>query len=130
MLGVETFAAPVTHFEEIFIKQKIIPIPGRLDHFCGVINYKNRILPVINLHFLLGLDQTKKRDTNTVFVTKNLAEDVAVMVDNLGPILPISHDDVLPEPVSINIEKAKYILGEIYHQETLITILDLRSLII
>ncbi len=128
MLDSETFACPVIHFKEIVTEEKIIPVPEEREHLLGVINYKNRVLPVINLNSLLRLNKKiSKQKRYTLFITKNLKEESAILVDDTGIMLPIAEKKISPLPVSINSETGKFIKGELYYQKKLITVLDLSS---
>jgi chemotaxis signal transduction protein len=129
----ESFAWPVKYLKEVLINQKIILIPERQEKLCGIINYKNQVLAVFNLNSDLGLPlieiKTKQdREYNTVLIAKGLDEDISIVIDGLGPILFIVADEIKPKPVTIKINIPTLIVGQIYHKEQLITILNPKAL--
>lgn len=124
MLGRELFAWPASHISEIGVDRKIIPIPGKMAEFHGVLNHKNRVMSVINLHNMLGLDSVNKGKRGTVLVSKGLAVDLAVLVDGLKTVLTRADGDMEPKPFSIDNGTEGLIVGEFYHKGEMITILN------
>ncbi len=124
MLGRELFAWPASHISKIGIDKKIIPIPGKMKGLYGVLNYKNRVLSVINLHQMLGLDSVKAGKGTTILVSRGLDVDVAVLVDGLKVVLSRSDDDIKPKPFSFGQSAGELIAGEFYHRGEMITILN------
>lgn len=129
-LNHELFAWPVSNLREVLVNQKIIPIPGRLNALYGVVNHKNQVLPVVNLHHLLGLPSVEVAQTNTLLVTKELETQIAFWVDSLESVLSIVEDDIKPKPISLDKDAEKLVMGEFYNHEVMITLLKPDSLIL
>jgi len=120
----EQYAWPLSHLKEIVLKQEIVPIPGKCDSLCGVFNYRNQVMPVINSYYLLGLstvnDMEKK---NILMVTKGLSIESAIPIDSLVSMISISESDIKPRPISLSSDIASFIKGEVIVDNQLITIL-------
>ncbi len=123
-LGRELFAWPASQISEIGVDKKIIPIPGNMVELYGVLNHKNRVLSVLNLHRMLGLESVKAAKRGTILVSRGLAVDLAVLVDGLKAVLTRADGDIAPKPFSIDQGTAGLIVGEFYYRGEMITILN------
>ena len=123
-LGHELFAWPVNYIKKVAVNKKIVPIPGKIECLYGVLNYKNRVLSVVNLHRMLGIESVNTDQGGTILVTKGLVVDLAILVDGLNAVLIWADDDIKPKPISFNQGAGELIVGELYHQKEMITILN------
>ena len=123
-LDQETFAWPAHCLKEILLNQRIIPVPAKTDNLYGVVNYKNQVLPILNLHHLLGLAVKERLETSILLITGDSSVKNAVLVDCLKGVLDIGENDVKPKPASLHSDAAKFISGEFYHHENMITLLN------
>lgn len=129
-LGHETFAWPTSYIKEMLLNQRIIPIPGRMENLYGVVNYKNQVLPVINLHNFLGLAVMEKIETNILLITTGSQMKIAILIDCLKSVLNVGEDDIKPKPISLDKDAEKLVMGEFYNHEGMITLLKPDSLIL
>lgn len=123
-LNNEFFAWPVSNLKEILVNQKILPIPGKLETLYGMLNYKNMVLSVTNLHHLLELTSVEVGEENTLLVSRGLPVETALWVDGLGPVLSIAKGDIKHKPLRLEHVVAEMITGEYYHRGQLIAILN------
>ncbi len=127
-LGHEFFALPLSDIKEILVNQRIIPIPAKDSAIHGVVNYKNEILPVINLHYLLGLSSIEVGQGSTLLFTRGLSAETMLLVDKLVAILAIPEDEIKPKLFCLDQDTEKMIVGEFYRQGQLITLLNTVSI--
>lgn len=121
-LNNELYGWPLAYICEVVSDNKIIPIPGKHPYLIGITNYRNQVLSVIDLYSLLGLTKTNSNVKKvTLLVTKNLQINTTLCIEKLVGILSVKAQDVVPSIPSINKGVAKYLLGEIYHEERLVT---------
>jgi len=119
----EQYAWPLSNLKEIVLKQFVVPIPGKCESLCGVFNYRNQVMPVINIYYLLGLGAVDLEKENILMVTKGLPIDSAIPVDSLVSMISIAESDIKPRPISLNSEIASLIKGEAIVNQQLISIL-------
>ena len=55
LLAAEAYAIPVEHVREVADLGAVTPVPGSGPEVLGVRNLRGRILPVLDLGFLLGV---------------------------------------------------------------------------
>jgi len=120
----EQYAWPLSNLKEIVLKQIVVPIPGKCESLCGVFNYRNQVMPVINIYYLLGLGAADMENENIMMVTKGLSIESAIPVDSLVSMISISESDVKPRPISLSNEIASMIKGEVIVGGQLISILN------
>ena len=126
-LGNESFSLPIKQLREILSDKPIIPVPDAPSSIHGVINYKNRILSVTNIHHLLQLKFNKK-DSSCLLVTRGNKYDTALLVDSLTGLIDVNQTDIKPGVSGQKESMDKLIAGEIYFQKKLITLLDLAGI--
>jgi len=119
----EQYAWPLSNLKEIVLKQIVVPIPGKCESLCGVFNYRNQVMPVIDTYYLLGLGTVDMEKENILMVTKGLPIESAIPVDRLVSMISIPESDIKPRPISLSSEIASLIKGEVIVDNQLISIL-------
>jgi len=127
-LGHEFFALPVSDIKEVLVNQRIILLPVKDKAVHGVVNYKNEILSVINLHYLLGLSSIEAGQANSLLLIRGSTVEAFLLVNTLVAILAIPDDAIQPKPICLDQDTGEMIIGEFYHQEQLITLLNAHSI--
>jgi purine-binding chemotaxis protein CheW len=119
----EQYAWPLINLKEIALNQNVVPIPGKCESLCGVFNYRNQVMPVINIYYLLGLGAVDMENDNIMMVTKGLPIAMAIPVDSLVSMISIAESDIKPRPISLSSEIASLIKGEVIVDNKFISIL-------
>ncbi len=127
-VGRETFAWPTASLREIVINRKIVPAPGGLKGVHGVINYRNEVLAVINLHFRLKQPPFQPGTENILLITKGLRTDAALLVDRLIDARKLADREIKAKPLSLDSETARMIAGEFLHEGEMATLLQPESI--
>jgi chemotaxis signal transduction protein len=120
----EYFAWPAADLEEIILNRRIVALPCRQERSYGIVNYKNDVLPVINLHSHLNFASEKPQKGRILLITRGLATDTAVLVNDLVTLVPVANNRIRPKPISIKPEITHKISGEFYHEGQMVTLLN------
>lgn len=123
-LGREWFAWPVANLTEIVLNRRIVASPGRQEDLYGIMNYKNKVLAVANLHHHLNLNSKNPDEINILLISKGLAMESAIAVDQLVAIVPVPAGAIAPKPISLESETAQMIAGEFHHRGQMVTVLN------
>jgi chemotaxis signal transduction protein len=123
-LGGEWLAWPVANLARIVVNGRIVALPGRQEDLYGVMNYKNKVLAVANLHHRLNLNSINPDEINILLISKGLAVETAIAVDRLVAMAPVSTGAVAPKPISLESETAQMIAGEFPHRGRMVTVLN------
>ncbi len=127
-LAEERYAYPATYALEILQVPPIVPVPGAPPAVVGIINFRGRILSVTTIHGALGLGRGNPGPAGRVIVTKDLPLDTGILVDGVEEIAEIAAGDIQPAPASAGSEKTRHIVGEVYINERLVAVLDMKQL--
>jgi len=106
-MGREEFALPVTTVQEIVRTPTIIEVPSTSPFIKGIINLRNQVLPLIDLHRYLGLGEISK--LSRVIVLNDKGKLVGIAVEKVNEVLTIdeSHLESSPTPTKWSTTLAK-----------------------
>ncbi len=100
-IGVEEFGVEIMKVQEIIRMTNITRIPQAPDYIRGIINLRGRIIVVINLNVVLGME-TKEQDENTRIIVANIDDTVmGFVVDSVSEVIRLSQKSVEPAPAVI-----------------------------
>jgi purine-binding chemotaxis protein CheW len=123
--GGEQYGLDVRYVLEVFPLGDMTPVPGGAPAFLvGVVNLRGRILPVLNLHRLLGVPSASVDDSRRVVAVEaegkrfGLAAAVALGTRRVDAV-------ALTVPASLGVDLRELIRGI---TEDLVTVLDLAAL--
>ncbi len=100
-IGVEEFGVEIMKVQEIIRMTNITKIPQAPDYIRGIINLRGKIIVVINLNVVLGME-TKKQDENTRIIVANIDDTVmGFVVDSVSEVIRLMEKNVEPAPAVI-----------------------------
>ena len=126
-LAKELFALPVIQLREILGNKLIVSVPGAPPSVHGVINFKNKILPVSNIHYLLQIP-FHETDNACLLVSGAARFETALLIDRLVNLISIGQEKTKPKAAIRNKTRDQLITGEIYYRDKLITLLDITAI--
>ena len=128
-LGDQQYAFRIEQIQEIVILQRITRTPQVAAHVEGVSNLRGKIIPVINLRRLLGLE-ARPADTETRTIVVNVGErTMGCKVDSVSQVIRIAPDSIQPAPETVTADGANYISGFAKLDERLVILLDIDELL-
>lgn len=96
VIGDEEYAFPIEEVDEIVrVPQRISAVPGSDPHVLGLVNLRQRLLPLACLRMIFDLPQVERTDANRVVVL-NLGQEngeelrVGLVVDHVREVLRVS----------------------------------------
>jgi purine-binding chemotaxis protein CheW len=128
-LGNEEFATDIMQIERILEHEKCSKIPYAPSYVEGVINYEDRIMPVISLKIRLGLMDNGMPEESKIIVAKNNTDRLGLSVDYVEQVLTISNENVELPPEAIIGNDNSYIQGIIKLDGRIIILLDIEKLL-
>jgi len=99
-LGDHEYGVPITTVQEIIRYSPPRPIPDSPAQVEGVINLRGRIIPVIDLQVLLGIQGFRATDSKVVVIELPEAT-VGIIVDEVREVLTVDLAATEPPPVSV-----------------------------
>lgn len=124
----EEFAVDIMQIGRIlnYTRSSIVPhVPSYVE---GVINYEDKIIPVINLKKRLGLEDNGTTDDAKIIVTKINENTIGLSVDYVEQVLSINEEYIETPPDLIKRNDNNYVQGIAKMDERIIIILNLDKL--
>ncbi|WP_265446241.1 chemotaxis protein CheW [Acetivibrio straminisolvens] len=111
LLGNEEYGVGINYVTEIVGIQKIVEVPEMQRHIKGVINLRGKVIPVIDVRLMLGLEEKEYNDRTCTVVLNIRGVSVGLIVDAVAEVLQISEENIVPPPEINGERKQKYING-------------------
>ena len=111
-IGSEEFGVEIMNVQEIIRMTNITRIPQAPEYIRGVINLRGKIIVVINLNVVMGME-SKEQDENTRIIVANIGDTVmGFVVDAVSEVIRLQEKNVEPAPAVIASKiGTEYVLG-------------------
>lgn len=127
-----TFALNVFKVREVITMPKLNKIPGSHYHLTGVINYRGKSIPVIDLRTAIQLKgEAQQYEANNVIITEYNRSVQGFLIGQIMNIVNTSWSDIQPPPT--NAGKNHYLTAftrvKIDNREELVEIIDVEKVL-
>lgn len=129
-IGTEEFGVEIMNVQEIIRMTNITKIPQASNFLKGIINLRGRIIVVINLNVIMGM-QNKEQDENTRIIVADVGDTVmGFVVDSVSEVIRLPQNSVEPAPAVIaNKIGTEYVRGVGKLEDRLLILLDLDKIL-
>lgn len=125
----EEYGVQISNVKEIIRIPEITKIPQVPDYVEGVINLRNKIVPIINLATKFNLPHEEDNDDSRIVVVEIDGFIAGMIVDAVVEVLRISEDHIEPAPEIITSKiSEKYINGVGKLDERLLILLNIEKI--
>jgi purine-binding chemotaxis protein CheW len=125
----DLFAADINEVERVLRFAEPTPVPNVPEWVQGVIEYRSRVVPVIDLRTRFGLP-AKKVDGATRLMVLTVEDDwIAAVVDAVLEVVPILPEQLAPPPPLFHGLSAEFLRGILRRDEHLVIVLDVGRLL-
>jgi len=115
VLGAEQYGLPVLKVKEIIGVLPFVAIPQMPDYVNGVINLRDKVIPVIDLRRKFSMQSIDYTDRTCIIVVEVDTETrkllMGVVVDAVADVRQVKNENIEPPPSFSGEVEAKYILG-------------------
>jgi purine-binding chemotaxis protein CheW len=125
-IGREEFGVEIMKVQEIIRMTSITRIPQAPNYVRGIINLRGRIIVVLNMNVVMGME-SKEQDENTRIVVANIGETViGFIVDSVSEVIRLPQKNIEPAPAVIaNRIGTEYVRGVGKMDDRLLILLNL-----
>lgn len=96
----EIYAFDILLFQEILeYSDEIIPLPGRKDHYEGVLNLRGTAIPIINMRRYYGMDKLEDQQFGKIIILNMQNRIVGIVVDSILEIIKPDKEDLIHIPL-------------------------------
>lgn len=95
-IGSDEFAFHIKEMQEVVrYPEKVNRLPLMPDYVVGVFNLRNRVVPLIDLRAILGMDpEAGESNESYVGIVTVSGQLVGVVLDKTGDVIPLKEDDI------------------------------------
>jgi len=97
------YALETPKVKEIMRRMKITSIPRTPEYMKGVVNLRDRVIPVVDLGLKLGMDETDFTEQTCIIVVEVTGSrgpmPVGIVVDSVSEVIKITADQIQKAPV-------------------------------
>lgn len=128
-LGDDLFAADIYSVERVLRYQDPTPIPNVPAWMDGVIEYRGRIIPVIDLRLRFGLERVAPRAESRILVFSVGKEWIGAIVDAVLEVMSPTAEQLAPPPPLFRGLTAEFLRGIVRRDDRLIVFLEVTKLL-
>lgn len=123
----EEFSLDILRVQEIIRIQQLTRVPNSPEFVNGVINLRGKVIPVISLRNIFGLEDIAQDKHTRIIVTEIKGTVLGFIVDSVSEVLRIPAETVEPPPRLGKI-KREYVHGVGKLDDRLLILLDVERL--
>ncbi|QGT99568.1 Positive regulator of CheA protein activity (CheW) [Candidatus Syntrophocurvum alkaliphilum] len=121
---------PIEDVSEIIRLNNITPLPDATDSIEGIINLRNKIIPVINVRHLFNIPSNNFSEQSRIVVFQYDDLITGVIVDEVTEVLRLHEANIEHIPDIFDDETSNYLHGIGKINDRLILLLNVGSLVI
>ncbi|WP_288901111.1 chemotaxis protein CheW [uncultured Sneathiella sp.] len=125
----QLFGIPVLEVHDVLRGLRLTKIPLAPREVAGVLNLRGRIVTAIDVRERLGLPKRKDEEKGMSIVVEHQGEPYSLMIDDVGEVLSLDLNELLPTPVTLN-SCWKEVSGGVYRLENkLLVVMQIEQLL-
>lgn len=97
-LSGETYALPIQTVAEIIGLGEITHVPNIAPYMKGIINFKGKVLPVMDLRKKLALSETRQQRDNCIVVVEVWSKKIGMIVDSVRDVVEFQKGQIEAAP--------------------------------
>jgi len=102
VIGGQLFGLPILRVQDVFLPTRLTRVPLAPPEVAGVLNLRGRIVTLIDMRRLLGLEERKDKAPAMAIGVETRGESYGLLIDSVGEVLKL--DDVAREPNPVNLD--------------------------
>lgn len=132
-LGEETYGVGILKVQEIIKMQEITKVPRTPEYVQGVINLRGKVMPVVSLRCLFGMEEAEtSRNTCIIVMQVQHGETsviLGVIADKVSEVLEIGEEEIEPAPSFGTQVDTHFILGMAKTKDAVKILLDMDKVV-
>lgn len=125
MIGGQLFGLPIARVQDVFMPDRMTPVPLTLPDIAGILNLRGRIVTVIDMRRRLGVAETKNNQPTMAIGIECRGESYGLLIDDIGEVMTLSDSMRENNPVNLDARLAQVSAGVLRLDAQLLVILDI-----
>jgi purine-binding chemotaxis protein CheW len=110
-LADESYAVEIRYVTEIIGMQKITHLPDVPDYLKGVVNLRDKVIPVVDMRLRFRMPEKEYGDRTSIIVTNIDNTQIGLVVDIVSEVMIIPEENVDMPPNAGRARNGNYIKG-------------------
>ena len=131
-LGEEYYGIDIQYVKEIHGVETVRPMPNTPDYIEGILNLRQEVIPIINLHKRFGIAPAELSEEERLlsgFIVLKIGDVLAgIVIDKVHRVVEYQKGEVQTTPQIISGISGEYIHGVVYEEQHYLILLDILSL--
>jgi len=130
-LGEEQYAVGISEVQEIIRVPDVTRVPKAPEFVEGVINLREKVLPVLSLRKKFALKDVERMDSQRIIVVNVDGISTGMIVDSVSEVLRLPKDSIEPPPPLLSGLDTDHLqgIGKLKDDKKLLLLLDLHKLL-
>ena len=128
-VGNSLFGIDIEKVQGIEKKMDVTPVPNTPKLIRGISNLRGSVVPIINLHEKLGMDNNENDSEKTYIITRIGELLVGFMVDSVAEIVELNDGSLIDVPQIVKDEGTSYIQFVLNVNKQLVLVLDVDEIL-
>ncbi len=126
----QLFGLPILRVQDVFMPERITPVPLSANNIQGVLNLRGRIVTAVNMRSCLGFPENEVQSRITMAVgIEYRNESYGLIIDSVGEVLQLSEIDIEQNPINLDARWSVYSSGVYKLNGQLMVVLDVDRLL-
>jgi purine-binding chemotaxis protein CheW len=128
-IGNTLFAVDIMRIREIFVPQKLSPLPCASNLLDGVINLRGAVIPVMSMRKRFGMPAAEDSVAGKLVIVSLATQLLALVVDDVIEVISVPVSELKPPIQNASGVGMEFLLGVCLYNNTVFMILDVDSLL-
>jgi len=124
MIGGQLFGLPILRVQDVFLPTRLTRVPLAPPEVAGVLNLRGRIVTLIDMRCLLGLEERKDKAPAMAIGVEARGESYGLLIDSVGEVLKLDETAREPNPVNLDSRLARVCAGVYRLEGQLLLVVD------
>lgn len=128
LIADQLLGVPVDIVQEVLNPQAIAKTPKARPEIAGLLNLRGQIVTAVDLRKCLKLPANPAEKPSMNVVVRHKGESYSLLVDEVGDVINVSHDQFEPPPVTLDAHWKSLVSGVFQSEERLFIVLNVGAL--
>ena len=125
MIGGQLFGLPIARVQDVFIPDRMTPVPLSSPDIAGILNLRGRIVTVIDMRRRLGVVEQKSDQPPMAIGIECRGESYGLLIDDIGEVMTLPDNMRETNPVNLDARLAEVSSGVLRLDSQLLVVLDI-----
>lgn len=123
-VGGQLFGLPIGRVQDVFVPERMTPVPLAAAEIAGLINLRGRIVTMVDLRLRLGLPAEGRPPSAMAIGVEWRNESYGLLIDRIGEVMMLPDAGREPAPANLDSALARVATGVHRLDERLLMVLD------